>query len=247
MKFSAVILAGGKSSRMGRDKALLEVDGQPLLARQVQLARNAGADDVFISGRVGADYAAFNCRVLRDRLNDSGPLAGIESALAATTTPLLLVLAVDMPDMSVDLLRHLAMHCTETTGSIPRVRGASEPLAAFYPKAALRLLAQLVDARRSLTPALSRRERESQSNGCHMSEARPAKPTAGLQERRRTIPLLPARAGWREGEQPAKSPSAKQFAERCVAARLATFVDIPATDAHFYANWNSPADLPCLK
>jgi molybdopterin-guanine dinucleotide biosynthesis protein A len=136
MNFSAVILAGGKSSRMGRDKAWLEVGGQALLARQIQLARQIGAAEIFISGRAAADYSAFGCRVLLDKFPDAGPLAGIERALDATAAPLLLVLAVDLPEMSVEFLLRLAAGSSEICGTIPKLAGGIEPLAAFYPKAA---------------------------------------------------------------------------------------------------------------
>ena len=143
MRFSAVILAGGKSSRMGRDKAWLEIDRQSLLARQIQLVREAGAQEVFISGRANADYAEFDCRVLRDRLVDAGPLGGIESALAVASSSLLLVLAVDMPKMTSEFLRQLLSCCDEGVGVVPRVEGEMEPLVAFYPRAARGLIEEL--------------------------------------------------------------------------------------------------------
>jgi molybdenum cofactor guanylyltransferase len=146
MKFSAVILAGGKASRMGRDKAWLEIDGQSLLARQIQLVREAGAQEAFISGRANTDYTRFGCRVLHDRLVDAGPLGGIESALAASSSSLLLVLAVDMPKMQAVLLRELASRCSENAGAVPRVNGSIEPLAAFYPRSAVGLIAELFSA-----------------------------------------------------------------------------------------------------
>ena len=135
MNFSAVILAGGKSSRMGRDKAFLEVGGQTLLARQIGLARELCAAEIFISGRADADYSGFGCCVLQDKYSDAGPLAGIESALNATKSSMLLVLAVDLPGMSTEFLRRLAAGCSETCGVIPKLAGHVEPLAAFYPKA----------------------------------------------------------------------------------------------------------------
>ncbi|MDR3459878.1 MAG: molybdenum cofactor guanylyltransferase [Verrucomicrobiae bacterium] len=144
MNFSAVILAGGKSSRMGSDKAFMEVDGQTLLARQIQVVRAAGAAKVFISGRTGADYSAYGLRVLEDKFADAGPLAGIHSALEATISPLLLVLAVDLPGMTADFLRQLAVGCPDHTGMVPRLKGNLEPLAAVYPKAALPLAAFLL-------------------------------------------------------------------------------------------------------
>ncbi|HXI72452.1 MAG TPA: molybdenum cofactor guanylyltransferase [Verrucomicrobiae bacterium] len=146
MNFSAVILAGGKSSRMGRDKAWLEIGGQTLLARQIALVRELGAAEVFISGRPDVDYSAFDCRVLQDKFPDTGPLAGIERALDAVKSPLLLVLAVDLPEMSGELLRRLSAGAAESFGSIPKLADGIEPLAAFYPKAALPLLLKLFTA-----------------------------------------------------------------------------------------------------
>ena len=136
MSFSAVILAGGKSSRMGRDKAFLEIDGKTLLARQIAVARAAGARDIFISGRVNTDYSGFDGLVLRDQFEQAGPLAGIERALDAMATPLLLVLAVDLPGMNPEYLRQLLARCEGPVGAIPRIDGQIEPLVAYYPKAA---------------------------------------------------------------------------------------------------------------
>lgn len=204
MNFSAVILAGGRSSRMGRDKAWLEVGGRPLIARQVELVRQVGANEVFISGRVDADYTSFHCPVLKDRFPEAGPLAGIEAALTAAGSSLVLVLAVDMPHMSADVLQQLIGQCTETTGVIPQVDGKIEPLAAVYPKSALPLVTELLA-------------------------------NAGASSRR----LLPEP----EVRRAVKSPSVRAFAERCVAAGLARFVELPATSANCFANWNSPADV----
>jgi len=134
--FSAVILAGGNSSRMGRDKAWLEVDGQRLLARQLDRVRAAGAAEVFISGRADTNYSEFSGQVVRDQFAGAGPLAGIERALAATTSPLLLVLAVDLAAMGADFLRRLMARCPPQVGVVPRVNGRLEPLAAIYPKSA---------------------------------------------------------------------------------------------------------------
>ena len=148
MNFSAVILAGGRSQRMGRDKAWLLLQGKPLLLQQIELAREVGAAEVLISGRVGVDYGAFDCPVLRDRFEDAGPLAGIESALSAMSTPLLLVLAVDMPNMRAAPLQALIAQCSENCGGIPRVNNRIEPLAAVYPRSALNLVRELLEGGR---------------------------------------------------------------------------------------------------
>lgn len=121
---------------MGRNKAWLECDGQPLIHRQIALAREVGAAKVFISGRADGEYGALQCPVLVDEFPEAGPLAGIERALATTDAPLLLVLAVDLASMNAALLRRLLVHCARGRGAIPRVQGNIEPLAAFYPASA---------------------------------------------------------------------------------------------------------------
>jgi molybdopterin-guanine dinucleotide biosynthesis protein A len=148
MKLSALVLAGGKSSRMGRDKAWLEIDGQSLIERQLALARELGAEELFISGRAREDYSSLGFRVLEDAFPDAGPLAGIERGLAATTSPLLLVLAVDLPRMETHFLRRLLATCADDRGAVPEVRGRLEPLAAMYPRCAHAVVALQLQAGR---------------------------------------------------------------------------------------------------
>jgi len=160
MNFSAVILAGGKSSRMGQDKAFLEMGGRKLLDRQLDTLVAAGAEEIFISGRAGVDYSAFGCRVLNDQIPDAGPLAGIHAALSVSRQPLLLVLAVDLPEMNAMFLRRLLMASASGGGVISRLGDKVEPLAAFYPLAALiiagRMIAQKQFAVRDLAEACVR-------------------------------------------------------------------------------------------
>ena len=147
MRFSAVILAGGKSTRMGRDKAFLEVGGQTLLSRQIATAHAVGTAEIFISGRADTDYSAFVPRVLHDEFFEAGPLAGIHVALAAAQNPLLLVLAVDLPNLKPDMLRKILARAGVGRGAIPRVNGNIKPLAAFYPKAVWQLCANSLDGK----------------------------------------------------------------------------------------------------
>jgi molybdenum cofactor guanylyltransferase len=134
VNLSAVILAGGESRRMGRDKAWVEFDGQPLILRALSAVRDSGIKEVFISGRAGSDYSALGCPLLFDREPGCGPLAGIERALEVTEASLLLVLAVDLPWMTAAFFRKLAERCDPLTGVVPKLRGQLEPLAGIYPK-----------------------------------------------------------------------------------------------------------------
>lgn len=134
MNLSAVILAGGESRRMGKDKAWLEVGGQPLITRALSTLRASGIEEVLISGRAGTDYSTLGCTVLFDHEPGCGPLAGVERALSAANAPLVLVLAVDLPKMTAQFLCKLAQHCDPLTGAVPKLKGELEPLAAIYPK-----------------------------------------------------------------------------------------------------------------
>jgi molybdopterin-guanine dinucleotide biosynthesis protein A/wyosine [tRNA(Phe)-imidazoG37] synthetase (radical SAM superfamily) len=134
MELSAVILAGGESKRMGRDKALIELEGQTLLALAVEKVRRLGVAEIFISGRPGRDYSAVKYPVLFDLEPGFGPLGGIERALHECHSPLLLVLAVDLPHLTTEFLRKLMARCDPLTGVVPELEGRLEPLAAIYPK-----------------------------------------------------------------------------------------------------------------
>jgi len=134
MQLSAVILAGGESRRMGRDKAWLNLDGEPLIVRAVRTVRRLAVDQLFISGRTDADYATLQCPILHDLEPGFGPLGGIERALHACGSPLLLVLAVDLPHMTTEFLTKLIVRADVLTGAVPTRDGSLEPLAAIYPK-----------------------------------------------------------------------------------------------------------------
>ncbi len=148
--WTAVILAGGQSSRMGRDKAWMEAEGVPLIELALGKVRGLGAVEVFISGRPGEDYSRLGCPVLLDLEPGLGPMAGIERALRAASTPLVLVLAVDLPNMKPAFLRKLLANCDRLTGAVPTLDGTLEPLAAVYPKRCYAFaFSALVNLRRS--------------------------------------------------------------------------------------------------
>ena len=150
--FSAVVLAAGRSSRMGRDKALLERGGQPLWRRQREVLRAAGAAEVFLSARDDQPWAhaatvQFDA-VVRDVEADCGPLAGIVAAFDRATQPWLIVLAIDLPAMTAEYLQQLMAQVVAGRGVVPAWgKGPSEPLCAIYPQAARKLAAERLERR----------------------------------------------------------------------------------------------------
>lgn len=140
--FSAVLLAGGRSRRMGRDKAGILWRGEPLWQRQLTTLRASGADEVFISGRADGPYAEAGVTIVPDRQPGRGPLGGIAAALHHARHERLLVLAVDLPEMTPSFLRAM-LHESESSFSavVPRRSDIDrfEPLAAVYTRACLSL------------------------------------------------------------------------------------------------------------
>jgi len=163
MKLSAVILAGGESCRMGCDKAWLEQDGVPLICRAIATVQEAGVEEVFISGREEVDYTAFHLPVLHDLKPGFGPLGGIERGLHAATSPLLLVLAVDLAQMSPAFLKLLADRCDDLTGVVPELHGQLEPLAAIYARRCHAIALDFL--------ARSRRAARDFAEACHRQQA----------------------------------------------------------------------------
>jgi len=105
LNFTGVVLAGGRSSRMGRDKALLAIDGRTLLDRAIELLREAGATKVLVSGdRPGG---------IPDMTPGLGPVGGIASVLSQVDDGAFVVMPVDMPALDIDTLHVLLDAATE--------------------------------------------------------------------------------------------------------------------------------------
>src|SRR5712675_3270402 len=98
------VLAGGKSTRMGSDKAFVQLEGRTLLARSLDLARSVSADVCIVGSR--EKFAPF-APVVEDIFRDCGPLGGIHAALRVSQGDINLMLAVDMPFVSQQFLEYL--------------------------------------------------------------------------------------------------------------------------------------------
>ena len=129
---TAFILAGGKSTRMGADKAFVEYDGRTLLARALDLARSI-THDVRIVGSPER-FAPF-APVVEDIFRDCGPLGGIHAGLRASQHELNVMLAVDTPFVSWACLQYLisqARGAPEAVAVVPRDDRGFQPLCAVY-------------------------------------------------------------------------------------------------------------------
>ena len=135
-KFSAALLAGGRSRRMGRDKRLIPVtwDGEvmSLWEKQLRLLRHLGPAELLVSGPADLAYPG-DILVVPDRIEDAGPLGGILSCLETMRSELLLVLAVDLPAIEAHYLQSVVQAAAPGLGVVPMIGNELEPVAAIYP------------------------------------------------------------------------------------------------------------------
>ncbi len=134
MTITSLILAGGASSRMGRNKALLELDGQMLVAR-VATALQALTDDILIVANDPEPYRFLHRPIIPDIQPGRGPLMGLYSGLKAARGDLALLAAVDMPFLSPEFLRYLVSLAPGYDVVIPNAHGRLHPLCAVYRRA----------------------------------------------------------------------------------------------------------------
>src|SRR5580704_972923 len=129
---TAFILAGGKSTRMGVDKAFLDYDGCTLVARALDLARSVTAEVRIVGSQ--EKFAAL-APVVEDIFRDRGPLGGIHAALQASLTDLNVMLAVDTPFVSPAFMQYLiseARSAPQATVIVPRIDRGWQPLCTIY-------------------------------------------------------------------------------------------------------------------
>jgi len=128
----AIVLAGGKSVRMGQDKALLLWNGRTLLEHCVANLREVTSEIVIVADRADR-YALSGCRMAADLYPDAGPVGGIVTGLMTLGAGRHMVVACDMPFIRMELLRLMLDAATEEWDAVvPEVDGRSEPLCAVY-------------------------------------------------------------------------------------------------------------------
>src|ERR1051325_2046072 len=128
---TGVMLAGGKSIRMGRDKAFLQVGEGTLAENCLSILRACFACNIIIANRPAA-FEVFQLPVIPDDLSDRGPLGGIYTALRHVNTPRIFVVACDMPVLDANLIRHMASALDDFDAVAAKIDGRFEPLHAGY-------------------------------------------------------------------------------------------------------------------
>jgi FdhD protein len=142
---AGVILAGGESSRMGRNKALLEINGE----RMIETAYRRMAelfDEVILVTNTPDAYGFLPCRTIADIYPGMGPLGGIHAALSNCAAERAFVTGCDMPGLNPALIRELSSMPGGVDVVIPETPGGLEPLHALYAKSCLPKMEKMLQA-----------------------------------------------------------------------------------------------------
>lgn len=155
-QWTGAVLVGGKSTRMGRDKALIERDGQSMMQHAIELLR-PHAREVLVIGDP-EKYRPQHAQVVPDNTPGKGPLGGVVTALRHARYVRVLVLACDLPNINDRLLIRLKSALIgEVDAVVPRHPAGIEPLAAAYHRHAIdAFLENLAQERLRMSDALTR-------------------------------------------------------------------------------------------
>jgi molybdopterin-guanine dinucleotide biosynthesis protein A len=144
---TGVILAGGKSNRMGQNKALMSLGGKRLVDRVVEVMRSVFDDLLMVTNTPGV-YADLDLPMVRDVWPEKGSLGGVYSAIYHVATPYCLVVACDMPFLQTAVLRYLITQINDYDVVVPDVLGELQTLHAIYSKACLQPIERRLEANR---------------------------------------------------------------------------------------------------
>lgn len=141
---SAAILAGGVSSRMGSNKALLTVDGAPLIEKIYRTMARLFREVVLVTN-TPEEYAFLPCPMVADRYPGVGPMAGLHAGLLASREDWIFVTACDTPFLNPDVIRTICAVGGEYDAVVPVNPGGKEPLQALYGRSCLAVVEQVIE------------------------------------------------------------------------------------------------------
>ncbi|MGI6227238.1 MAG: molybdopterin-guanine dinucleotide biosynthesis protein B [Peptococcales bacterium] len=133
-KIGLIILAGGKSSRMGEDKAFLALGEHSLIERIINKGREAGIEEIIVVTNAVSKYACLDVKVVQDFYSGMGPLAGIHTGLFHSKFMNNFIIPCDMPFVTRDLIIKLLSAQKDCQVVVPMMDGRYQPLTAIYTK-----------------------------------------------------------------------------------------------------------------
>lgn len=141
---TAIILTGGKSSRMGRPKALLLFDGEPLIVHIVRTLQRLFAEIVVVAAS-GQELPPLPVTLVRDEIAYQGPVGGIYYGLRASSREVGFVTSCDVPFLSLSLMSYLKSQISNYDVVVPYWQGRFQPLHAVYRRSVVPLLREQLE------------------------------------------------------------------------------------------------------
>jgi len=142
---TGIILAGGKSTRYGRNKAFAEIHGTPLIERVITIMGSV-FDHLLLVTNTPDEYAHLGLPMVQDLIKGLGPLGGIYTGLASTSDDAGFCVACDMPFLNAQLVRAMVNLWEDCDVVAPRVDWMIEPLHALYSKSCLKHMKEHIDS-----------------------------------------------------------------------------------------------------
>jgi len=143
---TAIIIAGGQGSRTGIDKTMLKIEGQPMI-KHIYDQLTPHFDQVLISANDISKYEFIGAKIIPDKTPGQGPLMGITSALKASGNDLNFIIAADIPQIDIALMKQILHSAADYDAAIPGINNQKyEPLFAVYKKSITGHAEKAIDA-----------------------------------------------------------------------------------------------------
>ncbi|MEK7264110.1 MAG: molybdenum cofactor guanylyltransferase [Bacteroidota bacterium] len=137
---TGVILAGGKSKRMGEDKALLLMDGKPFIQYIKEIMKRIFSEVIIVAEKK-KEYEFLNLHIEEDIVKNAGPLGGIYTALTFTSTQWSFIVSCDVPFITKELIEYICNFSSTSEIKIPSFNEKLHPLCGMYSKVCLPVIA----------------------------------------------------------------------------------------------------------
>ncbi|MFT5777218.1 MAG: molybdopterin-guanine dinucleotide biosynthesis protein A [Crocinitomicaceae bacterium] len=132
MRVTGIILAGGKSTRMGSDKGLVEFKGIPMIQHIIAEFKQLNLPIIIVANNEA--YSKFGVRLVTDLIKDKGPVGGIYTALTVSDTDVNVIVSCDVPFVKKELIVTLLNESKESEVTISSFEGREHPLIGVYKK-----------------------------------------------------------------------------------------------------------------
>lgn len=142
---TGIILAGGKSTRMGKNKSLLKIDDQTIIERVINLMKSCFKDVILITN-TPEEYEFIDIPIYKDIFEYKGPLAGIQTGLSYSKTDDNFIISCDIPLMTKEIIEFIIDYKTDKPITICKADGFIQQLAGRYSKYVLDIAVEILEA-----------------------------------------------------------------------------------------------------